>query len=291
MRGTRLVSDSGTPVHQHDTCKTVQAVIEQAGKLLEQACRTEEVGQTESHSRATSIDVAAKRLFGSAADRDQAIKLLTVLRSASDSWGEWFGPGAKLSAKLPRFRVHTFLRAIEGLFVSPRPVGNEASPTERHNAYFLALDVERGKRLGPADDSGRKSRFFELLYCESCGVLFFGGMRARETGDRVELLPHDPDPESLPERAKSLMFEDLSAEDFALFFPVAERFWPIGDEELTTDETDGRWNRATLDPYTGTVRRLKANESRATGIELLLEIFVSALRRQLSCLLVIYSAT
>jgi DEAD/DEAH box helicase domain-containing protein len=259
----------GAPV-QNDTSKTVQAVIERAGQLLEQACRTDEVAQdnqTQQQSRATSIDVAAERLFGSAADRDQAIKLLTVLRSASDSWGEWFGPKAKLSGRLPRFRVHTFLRAIEGLFVSPRPVGNDALPTERLDAYFLALDVERGKRLGPADDSGRKTRFFELLYCESCGVLFFGGMRARETGDRVELLPHDPDPETLPERAKSLMFEDLSAEDFAVFFPVAARFWPIGNEELTTDETDGRWNRATLDPYTGTVRRLKANESRATGIE------------------------
>jgi hypothetical protein len=91
-------------------------------------------------------------------------------------------------------------------------------------------------------------------------------MRGRSLGgQRQELLPHDPDPESLPERAKSQLFEDLSAADFGLFLPVVERFEPIGSERLTQD-LEGKWIPATLDPITGTVTPVPTGGGYGIGI-------------------------
>ena len=179
-------------IGDEDVRETTQTTIEQAGKLLEQACRTDEKSQKDelrTRTRATALDVIAERLFGAADNREHAVNALTMLRSASDYWRQWFGPDAEFLGKTATFRFHAFLRAIEGLFASPRLPVTNASTAQRLDAYFMTLDVERGKRLGPPDGKGRKSRFFELLYCESCGVLLFGGMRGRNASDTVELLP------------------------------------------------------------------------------------------------------
>jgi hypothetical protein len=56
----------------------------------------------------------------------------------------------------------------------------------------------------------------------------FGGKPSSfsATDSRVELLPNDPDIDQLPEHAKSVMVERRSAEEYALFMPTVDRFWP-----------------------------------------------------------------
>lgn len=236
-----------------------QRVVERAGELLETGC----VGLK--GPRATALSVVAQRLYGKKPDGNRAVQTLAALRSASDMWPEWFGK--PFEGKVTSFRVHWFLRAIEGLFAAPQAVRTSDNSDDLRTAYFSDLSVERGLRLGSANDEGRQSRFFELLYCECCGTLFFGGMRGAGAGETIELLPHDPDPENLPEKAKSQLFEDLSSQDFAVFLPTVERFWPIGKEELSEENAQGKWRPAILDPITGSVRRFRETESSRPAIK------------------------
>jgi Lhr-like helicase len=234
--------------------------IEAAGHLLQASC----VDPVAATTRATSVVEIARRIFGNDGDADAALHALCHLRAGSDNWMAWYGepfPGSS-----PSFRVHLFLRALEGLFVSPRLSLSE-EPSELRRAIFGELSVERGQRFGPKGSDGRYSRFFELLYCEACAVLYLGGMRGKSlSGRRQELLPHDPDPESLPEHSKSQLFEDLSALDFGLFLPIIERFEPLGSEKLT-QEMKGKWVQASLDPFTGTVTKVMTGQDYEEGIK------------------------
>ncbi|TFH87769.1 DEAD/DEAH box helicase [Billgrantia azerbaijanica] len=229
-------------------------VMERATTLLEAACNQN--GQV----RATSVDDMASRLFGDEPRAKEALANLIRLRGHAEAVG---GPLAK---DLSTFRMHWFLRAVEGLFAAPRQVAPDATRDERVDGYFGELSVERGLRLGAEDEAGRRARFFELLYCECCGYLFYGGMRSKGN-QRVELLPHDPEPEALPEKSKGQLFEDLSAEDFAVFLPVVDRFKPFGDEKPQEDDGPGKWQRAKLDPFTGVVSTGRRELEHSGGIE------------------------
>lgn len=241
--GAADVPDHGLP----------RRVIERATALLEAACTGSD------GTRATSLDHMAERLFGDAPERGEAVARLIRLRGHAESLGGGLDEG------LSAFRNHWFLRSVEGLFAAPRAVMMEATSDERVASYFGELSVERGLRLGSADAAGHRPRFFELLYCECCGYLFFGGLR-KNSNQRVELLPHDPEPEELPERVKGQLFEDLSAEDFAVFLPLVERFQPLGDEPLQFEDGPGRWIEARLDPYTGIVSYGRTAIERGSGI-------------------------
>jgi DEAD/DEAH box helicase domain-containing protein len=235
---------------------TALKIVEVSGALLEIGCS--KVGKPIS----TSLEDVGKNVFGKAESGCRAVRVLAGLRSASEEWPVWFNhsfPGIA-----PSFRVHLFLRAIEGLFVAPQPA--TGGKPELAKAFFGDLSVERGVRLGNPTAEGFRSRYVEVLYCECCGSLFYGGMRGHGVSETVELLPHDPDPQNLPERAKSQMFEDLSAEDFALFLPVVERFWPVGKEQLSSDLAQGEWRPSILNPYTGSVRPHREQRPNEAGI-------------------------
>ena len=90
----------------------------------------------------------------------------------------------------------------------------------------------------------------ELLYCECCGEMFCGGRRAvaGRNGHAFLLMPSEPDLETLPENAASQLFEELSHEQFVLFWPRSSR----EPAEIAPD----RWCRAALDPRQGLVRLL-----------------------------------
>jgi DEAD/DEAH box helicase domain-containing protein len=223
----------------------IVATIARAGELLERGCVDGE------ETRATSVGDVARSLFGESERGIDAVRGLIQLRALSEYWPNWFGES--FPGQPPSFRVHMFLRAVEGLFAAPM-LPDEDSSEARRRALFGDVVVERGLRLGARERNGRRSRYLELLYCEGCGVLFFGGIRGRSPDGvgATELLPHDPDPEALPERAKAQQFEALSYDDFAVFMPWVDRF-PPGGSELPASNF-GNWLPATLDPFTGSVR-------------------------------------
>lgn len=232
--------------------------IEAAGELLEQGCVSGE------STRATAASVVAARQFGERQAATAIVEDLAWVRSASDRWDEWFG-GRVPRVDAPRFRVHAFLRALEGLFVAPRPAPISLGKAERSRLLFSDLSVESGERYGSKPEGGAATRRVDLLYCECCGTLFFGGKKSGTgaSSGRQELLPNDPDTDALPERAKASMIEQRSAPDYALFMPTMERFWPLGDEEPHAEESIGEWVESCLDPFTATIA--KASASLATA--------------------------
>lgn len=227
-------------------------LVSKAGRLLATGCRTE----SGEGMRATTIGGIARSLFGTSMRGREAVELLTWLRSCSDSWPSWFNHGFRGDPMVPRFRVHGFLRALEGLFVAPKPAPTLLPLRERAERLFGDLSVDSGARYGSEPVGGEQAtRSVDMLYCECCGTLFYGGKRTvPEVGARhVELLPNDPDTEALPERAKVNMVERRSGLDYAIFMPTVGRFWPLGDEEISDTDAQGRWVPAYYDPYTATI--------------------------------------
>jgi Lhr-like helicase len=225
----------------------IAATIVRAGELLERGCVDGD------ETRATAVGDIARALFGETERGLEAVRGLVRLRALSECWLDWFGE--PFPGQAPGFRVHIFLRALEGLFAAP-VLPEEDSPEARRHALFGDVVVERGLRLGARERAGRRTRYLELLYCEGCGALFFGGIRGSSPDGvgATELLPHDPDPESLPEKAKAQQFEALSHADFAVFMPWVDRFPPGGSERPASNLAHGDWLPATLDPFTGSVR-------------------------------------
>jgi DEAD/DEAH box helicase domain-containing protein len=224
-----------------------ESVIEWAGRLLEMGCAHGGI------TRATALSKIGTRVFGEDPNAE-ATRSLVWLRSCSDAWRSWFD-GDFANATTPRFRVHTFIRAIEGLFAAPRASPTGVSETERLQHLFGDLSIESGERYG-ANVGGIRPRRTDMLYCECCGTLFLGGKRGQASGGRVELLPNDPDSEALPERAKVNQVEQNSAKDYCIFMPTVSRFKPFGTEDLQWDEAQGAWEEAEYDPNTATIARV-----------------------------------
>lgn len=227
----------------------LRAVVS-AAELLEDGCA--QAGQS---PRATSMSEIGVRIFGSQPQALEGVKALSWVRSCTDSWLTLFDGHLSPTISLPRFRMHAFLRAIEGLFVAPRPAPLDLPREERMRLLYGDLSVEAGSRYGSHKHEGRPARQVDMLYCECCGTLFVGGKRSASLGKggRVELLPNDPDTESLPERAKANIIEQRTALDYSLFMPSVERFWPLGSDEISEDDSQGRWREAELDPFTATI--------------------------------------
>lgn len=154
-------------------------------------------------------------------------------------------PEREAVSHLAGFRMHCFVRNIEGLFAS---VGVD----DEGRLQWGKPSIERGEDHETNAQDGRKKRLFEMLYCEACGDLYLGGKRgsAANAGSatRVSLLPAPQELEKLPESAVSTRFEDASHRDFALFWPS------VGDPQREIkDGSPFAWRRTFLNPYTGVV--------------------------------------
>ena len=200
----------------------------------------------------TTLSMLALRLF----DRKDEAALkgargLLFLRGLGDRVETWF-PKQKI-AEIPSFRCHLFFRSIEGLFASADGALGVDPRFADANRIVGPLGIERGVRFAP-EHAGSK-RLLELLYCECCGELFFGGMRGKRAGGGdIELLPMDPNLEGLPESAGSQLFEQLTAEEFGVFWPRSHRPPMV----MPADDKVAIWQKASLDADTGLVTLLSA---------------------------------
>lgn len=209
----------------------VARIAEAAAALLTHACRAGD------GVRATSIADVAKRLFPGAADGETGVRGLMLARALPES-GLASGsvrPGT------PSFRIHSFVRNVEGLFGAPVINGEKIG--------FVDLSVERGLSHGqPEPGQARGRRLFELLYCEACGDLLIGGQRGRHSGgsSSTELLPSTAELENLPERAAAEYYDRMTLEQFAVF-------WPSRRDANTDAKNLDVWEKAYLDPASGVV--------------------------------------
>lgn len=211
--------------------KRVAAVAEAAAAVLTNACRHAE------GVRATSIQEVGKRLFDGGPDAERAVRGLMLARALPES-GQW---NTRVTQGTPSFRVHAFVRNVEGLFGAP--------VLREGKLEFVNLSVERGLSHGqPAQGEARGRRLFEMLYCEACGDLLVGGQRGRRVGSAsaTELLPSTAELENLPERAAAEYYDRMSFDQFAVF-------WPSRDTPQTDAKGWDDWEAAYLDPASGVV--------------------------------------
>ncbi len=167
--------------------------------------------------------------------------LLTALLHARDTSG---------LAPLP-IRVHFMFRNLQGLWVCTNP-GCAQSPARIARCPSGALHYV------PTLTCQCGSRVLELLYCEACGEVFFGGYR-RGTGNANEwyLSPDQPDLEAAPDTASF----DRDYENYAIFWPAGPNSAPITPRWTQktigtpprTPSVERAWRRATLDPADGKV--------------------------------------
>ena len=158
--------------------------------------------------------------------------LLTALSYARDGMG---------AAPLP-MRVHVMLRNLEGLWVCTNSACTQVS--QRSSIcpsgtlhYIPTLTCQCG------------SRVLELLYCEPCGEIFFGGYR-HPTGNPNEwyLSPDRPNLEAAPDLASF----DRDYDRYAVFWPALGNVTPA-TPQWTQDRLARRWLAAGFDPVAGSV--------------------------------------
>jgi Lhr-like helicase len=218
-----------------ETPEAVKLVVEAAAAVLAAGCRVDGGLQM----RATAADVLANRIFDDPSrEASKALRGLTLLRGLGEKLQHLYNVVPRDG--MTSFRNHLFIRSIEGLFATPAETSDGA-------VEFLGVTVERGTTYTQND--GGLRRVFELVYCESCGEEFVAGRRGENSanpGLQVELLPASPDLEHLPESGGEGNYEDLSYEEFAIF-------WPSRRVAKQGDNTAEAWVDAVLDTRNGVV--------------------------------------
>lgn len=234
----------------------VRSAIEESGRRLAAACWSAEDGRP----RAVAIDELSRILFETNTTTADAIRGLLLVRGLGDAFGRWFKEEADaVPIAAPSFRLHTFFRSIEGLY-APLDRGVSSDQTFRSEGRKIGrLSLERATSSGLPDEPSEKRepplRLLEVLYCECCGEIFVGGIRRKRGENEFELLPTEADLDGLPDAAASQRFEDLSFDQYCLFWPTDRTNQP---PVAITGPGQGpeSWAAARLDPATAVVRVL-----------------------------------
>ncbi len=259
----RIAESINIPTTHRPLREWLGDLVEVASNTLALACRDH------SGFRATRTSLIAERIFGHEGAQE-ALRGLCMLRGIGDH-DEIRSSMSGRAELVPAFRVHTFLRSMEGLFGAFRSIEGRPGLCE--------LDVERKWDVETGQHGLR--RVFEMLYCECCGEVFLGGKRGTRTQTGkptpTELVPVDPDLDGIPETSSSLRFEDLSYNEYALFWPRLgnESAEPAVSDRLNEGDL-GTWVNVLLDTTTGSIRdsetsgprrgRVTLNENEFSGL-------------------------
>lgn len=235
---TRALAEISPGVTLTTVAEKVCALAEAAAARLVAAARDP------NGLRARGVDELGRVIFGT--EDPLAVRGLLFARGLGDALPILARGGPRVHRSTPSFRVHLFFRALEGLFAALE--GTESGPPR-----FDDLSIERGSGLASADKTTSHSlarRMVEILYCEACGELMVGGMRSNmDPMKPIELLPTTQKLEALPFAAAGTEFEDLSYDDYAIFWPTTrERAEPpeVGGRK---DRSQPTWVAARLDPF------------------------------------------
>lgn len=140
-------------------------------------------------------------------------------------------------------RAHIIFRNLQGLWACTNPGCNQLLP--RHGA------VPAGAlHYVPTLTCGCGSRVLELLYCEACGDIFFGGYR-RDTGlnpNEWYLSPDHPDLEASPDMASI----DRDYLRYAVYWPGAPGI-ALASGQWTQDGVPRAWRSARFTPADGKI--------------------------------------
>jgi DEAD/DEAH box helicase domain-containing protein len=197
----------------------------------------------------------ASQVFGDSLPADvlrQATRGLLIARSLCDSESR--------TSSLPRFRMHWFFRNIEGLWASTMP--NAGCETDESSP-----DRPIG-RLFPENppifhrEKDEQFRVLEILYCEQCGTVCYGGSRQiLQNNSGLEMLPIEPDIEGIPDKQSARFVERRTYGGYAVFWVSRDNALHMSAQEWTQPAISksergvkAEWRKASLDPRSGQVR-------------------------------------
>lgn len=127
--------------------------------------------------------------------------------------------------KLPRFRLHVMVRNVDGLWASTSV--QSLPDNERQSAES---ETRSPGRLYASDavfnDEGHR-RILELLYCECCGTVFYGGYRIpiHNAGGGIsgwEMVSSNPELEEIPNERDESFHSNRPLARYMLFWPCAQ---------------------------------------------------------------------
>ncbi|MEG4284604.1 DEAD/DEAH box helicase [Microcoleus sp. A006_D1] len=226
----------------YNACRQiVESETAQVGARMVDACNID------GKIRAVSIANFAKNIFGDDLSDENlrfAVTGLLATRGLSDQ------------ESLPSFRMHWFFRNIEGLWACTKPNHGCEENEISKNRPVGKLFVENPPILYD------EYRVLELLYCEQCRTVFFGGNRlTRQNNDGWELLPTEPDIEGIPDRRAGRFIEQRTYKEFAIFWPSREIHEDSERWGQSKKAESGHWSKAWLDTRSGIVSLDAPNSS------------------------------
>ena len=177
----------------------------------------------------------AERLFGgSSPDHYRALRGLMVAKSDA--------------ADTLRCRTHILLRNPVGLSSTPERGGKAVSHLQEagtsHSLAYWDILIEEDRvtkedlveldqliENGYSEEGAKneistkyRRRLVEILYCQHCGTLFYGGFRGSQPSDNtLEFLDSDPKLHGLPDDQIKQRIEERSHGELAVFWPLAEQ--------------------------------------------------------------------
>jgi hypothetical protein len=206
---------------QHESARLLREVVlkTEAGEALRAACYAEGALRPRTPSELGEI------LFPLLpdAERDQATEGLLLCTSAA-------------RPAPVRLRGHLFFRSVQGIWACTNPrctrAANRQPSTPVGKLYHQ-----------PVLSCGCGARVLELLVCECCGEIFFGGYKRDDPLNPgvFYLSPDHPNLETAPEMA----FLDRSYENYSIFWPSPARS-PI-TPTWSQDNVQRRWQEARLE--------------------------------------------
>jgi hypothetical protein len=232
-------------------CSALQAVQQRIASILLRAC----VDGT--RTRAVSLSHLATEVFPTAGSSElatQAVRGLFIARGIAAS--------QQAAPLLPSFRLHWFFRNVEGLWACVFP-GCHCEDAYRDGVRTTGELFPKNRIF--CDNPSQKHRVLELLYCEQCGTVFFGGSRMQNpNGGWIEILSSDPDIEGIPDKQTARFMDRRTYGDYIIFWPTGRsvlnneaRTWR---QPLAFVEDDGqarseraRWAQKYLDGFSGRI--------------------------------------
>lgn len=169
---------------------------------------------TEQGVRAVSIDKFSKAVFGEIPEWREAARGLLIARSLFEIYDK--DNMLKKYPLLPSFRLHYFFKNIEGLWADTKPTPSlDGRPIGRLYSQPQIID-ENGVRI------------LELLYCEHCGTVFYGGSKLELDNGELEMLATEPNIQGIPDRQAARFVERQKFSNYTVF-------WPKGDQEFNME--------------------------------------------------------
>lgn len=228
-----------------DSSERLISLMCAAGAVIDRHC------EKDNRKRATTISHLAASIWPghswSQEDTEQVLRVFTSLVAA----------GAQSTRKKqwswPRFRVHTFFRSPDGLFVTVRPPSQRdpKAPKRWQGPLILSNRSSSEEQTSESSQSREVRREFELLHCECCGETLIGGVRSGQSDPSFleELLPYEAETEALPDLPLAGRFEELSYNEYAILWP-RDHTKPFNRADEGNKE---RWQPVWLDPSSGLV--------------------------------------